>query len=67
MPSLTMPDSLTLQQNIKEGIEGHPANWYSDVFNLVFPKLDQDTANSLWKDKLTKKKSEKKDKDEDDD
>jgi Lon-like ATP-dependent protease len=42
-------------QNIKEGIEGKPAKWYSDVFDLVFPNLDKEQANNLWKDQLTKK------------
>lgn len=39
-------------QNIKEGIEGHAASWYSDIFDLVFPDLDHDAANHLWKDQL---------------
>lgn len=42
-------------QNIKDGIEGKPAKWYSDVFDLVFPNLDKEAANSLWKDRLAKK------------
>jgi len=52
-------------QNIKEGIEGKPAKWYSDVFNLVFPDLDREQANALWKDQLTKKKGEKDGEDDD--
>ena len=32
-------------QNIKEGIEGKPVGWYSEVFDLVFPDLDLDQAN----------------------
>ena len=54
-------------QNIKEGIEGRPAKWYSDVFGLVFPDLDKDQANSLWKDQLQKKKKGSEKDDEDDD
>lgn len=42
-------------QNIKEGIEGHPAKWYSDVFDLVFPDLDRDAANRVWAAQLEKK------------
>ena len=41
-------------QNIKEGIEGHPASWYSDVFSLVFESLDREGANQLWKKELAK-------------
>lgn len=41
-----------VSQNIREGIEGHAVNWYSDVFNIVFADLDKHAANQLWKDKL---------------
>jgi Lon-like ATP-dependent protease len=56
-------------QNIKEGIEGHPVNWYEDVFDLVFPNLDREAANKCkaceWarenKDKLKADKEQKDD------
>ena len=48
------------QQNIKEGLEGHAADWYSDVFDLVFPNLDQQHARHLWKDVLARKEGEAK-------
>ena len=53
-------------QNIKEGIDGHAASWYSDVFELVFPDLDQDYANNIWKGQLAEheKPSQKSDEDE---
>ncbi len=54
-PSSPMNHPLTMHQNIKEGIEGHPAQWYSDVFDLVFPSVDATEANLLWKEQLTKK------------
>ena len=55
-------------QNIKEGISGHPASWYSDVFDLIFPNIKQDAANSIWDKELKEeKKSRRKEKDEDDD
>lgn len=37
---------LTLLQNIKEGIEGRPASWYSEIFDLIFPNLDHEKANT---------------------
>ena len=43
-------------QNIKEGIEGRPVSWYRDVFELVFPNLNREAANNVWKDKLKSKK-----------
>jgi Lon-like ATP-dependent protease len=46
-------------QTIKEGIEGHPVEWYSDVFDLVFPTLDKTQANECkiceWKKNNDKK------------
>jgi Lon-like ATP-dependent protease len=39
--------------------------WYSDVFELVFPNLDKDQANRLWKDELKKPKKEKEGEDDD--
>lgn len=51
---------LTVRQNIKEGIEGRPVSWYSEVFDLVFPDLDREAANKLWERELKGKKSDKK-------
>jgi ATP-dependent Lon protease len=41
-------------QNIKEGIEGKPVDWYKDVFDLVFPETDAAQVNTLWKKELAK-------------
>lgn len=49
-----------MQQNIKEGIEGRPVTWYSDVFKIVFPDIDRDAANKLWEKDLKTKKGDKK-------
>lgn len=55
------------RQNIKEGITGKPVSWYADVFDIVFPKLDRERTNKLWKDALKQsKKDEKKRKERDD-
>lgn len=55
-------------QNIKEGIEGKPVSWYSEVFDVVFRDLDKGKANTLWKEELKKKKDEaKKEKEDEDD
>lgn len=47
-------NTTALLQNIKEGIEGHAASWYGDVFDLVFPNLDVESANQRWKTQLAK-------------
>jgi len=51
-------------QNIKEGIQGKPVDWYSDVFDLVFPNLDKDAANSLWKKELKRPSKAQRDREE---
>ncbi|KAA6414746.1 MAG: ATP-dependent protease La [Lasallia pustulata] len=57
-PSDNMSDWLELPENIKEGLEGHAASWYSDVFDLVFPNIDANQANKLWKAQLAKPEKE---------
>jgi Lon-like ATP-dependent protease len=51
-------------QNIKEGIEGKPVSWYSEVFDLVFPDIDAAQANTLWKKELAKPPKEERDDDD---
>ncbi|KAL7784059.1 ATP-dependent protease La [Trichoderma ceciliae] len=67
-PKDNMSDWLELPQTIKEGIEGHAVNWYSEVFNLVFPELDREKANVCkiceWK-KAQQKKGEAENKEDD--
>ncbi|KIW16800.1 ATP-dependent protease La [Exophiala spinifera] len=60
-------DWCELPENIKEGIEGHAVDWYSDVFDIVFPDAKTEVINNLWKDALKKSKDDKeKDNDEED-
>jgi Lon-like ATP-dependent protease len=59
--------SLTSKQNIKEGIEGRPVQWYKEVFDIVFPELDKDAANKMWEKELKEKKEEEEESGEDDD
>lgn len=55
------------RQNIKEGIEGKPVDWYSDVFDLVFADVNEAEANNLWKKELAKPSKEDAEKDEEGD
>lgn len=50
-------------QNIKEGIDGRPVSWYSDIFSLVFKDLDVNRAMTLWQKQLAKPAKESKDED----
>ncbi|EMC93479.1 hypothetical protein BAUCODRAFT_76473 [Baudoinia panamericana UAMH 10762] len=59
-------DWLELPENIKEGIEGKPVDWYQDVFNLVFTNVDESAANRLWKKELRRPPKEEREKDEED-
>ena len=49
-----------MPQNIKEGLDGRPASWYSDVLELVFPNVDQEKANKCAACEIKKKEKEKK-------
>ncbi|KAH6856729.1 Lon protease C-terminal proteolytic domain-containing protein [Chaetomium sp. MPI-CAGE-AT-0009] len=62
-PQDNMSDWLELPENIKEGIEGRPASWYSEVFDLIFPNLDREQAN---KSKILEDKKDDDEKSDDD-
>ncbi|KAL5361486.1 Lon protease C-terminal proteolytic domain-containing protein [Aspergillus floccosus] len=67
-PADNMSDWLELPENIKEGIEGHPASWYSEVFDILFADLDKNAANQIWKKQLKeapKKSNESHEEDDD--
>lgn len=68
-PEDNVSDWLELPENIKEGIEGRPVAWYSDVFDIVFAGLDREKANTCkiceWKKQHDAEEADKKeDKDE---
>ncbi|GAM88221.1 hypothetical protein ANO11243_062520 [Dothideomycetidae sp. 11243] len=64
-PKDNTSDWLELPENIKQGIEGRPVAWYSEVFDLMFPQLDKAEANRVWKKQLRKPpKEEREDADE---
>ncbi len=42
-------------------------SWYSDVFDLVFPDLDRDAANGMWKEQLAEKDADAKSRDKESD
>lgn len=54
-------------QNIKEGIEGKPVDWYQDVFALVFPDVDAAQANGRWKKELRRPSKEEREREEEED
>ncbi|KAK6397084.1 ATP-dependent Lon protease pim1 [Meristemomyces frigidus] len=58
-------DWIELPENIKEGIEGKPVDWYEDVFELVFPGVDAAEVNQLWKKELRKPPKEEREEEED--
>jgi Lon-like ATP-dependent protease len=54
-------------QNIKEGIEGHPVSWYSEVFDILFADLNRDAARTIWQKVLAKPANQKNERDGEDD
>ncbi|KAK0629802.1 Lon protease-like protein, mitochondrial [Bombardia bombarda] len=68
-PEDNLSDWLELPENIKEGVEGRPARWYSDVFDLIFPNLDHEKANKsrIIQDGTAKSKDSEVEKAEDSD
>ncbi|KAF2094053.1 ATP-dependent protease La [Rhizodiscina lignyota] len=68
-PKDNLSDWLELPENIKQEIEGKPVDWYSDVFETIFPDVDHEHCNDLWKQELKKpsKDNERSKESEDDD
>ncbi|RMD41286.1 hypothetical protein DV735_g3811, partial [Chaetothyriales sp. CBS 134920] len=72
-PKDNLGDWEELPENIKDGIQGHAVDWYGDVFDLVFPDLDTNAVNSLWKKALqeptpsSRKRSKRENKKKEDD
>ncbi|KAI1845722.1 hypothetical protein JX266_008087 [Neoarthrinium moseri] len=64
-PEDNLSDWLELPENIKEGIEGRPASWYKEVFDLVFPNVDREAANRCKICEWKKEHDAKSDKDDD--
>lgn len=65
-PKDNLSDWLELPENIREGIEGKPVSWYSEVFDLVFPDINKEAANTCkiceWaKDNKSKVEAEEED------
>ncbi|KAK7521321.1 lon protease-like protein [Phyllosticta citriasiana] len=58
-PEDNLSDWLELPENIKEGIEGKPVGWYSEVFDTVFKAIDRKRAGKLWKKELAEPKMDK--------
>ncbi|KAJ5907693.1 ATPase AAA-type core [Penicillium taxi] len=53
-PADNTSDWLELPENIKQGIQGHPVSWYSEVFEILFPNLDQEAVRTVWQKALSK-------------
>ncbi|KAJ5444649.1 ATPaseAAA-typecore [Penicillium daleae] len=66
-PADNLSDWLELPENIKEGIEGHPVSWYSEVFNILFADLNHDVARTIWQKALAKPANQKGERDGEDD
>lgn len=62
-PKDNLPDWIELPENIKEGLEYLPAEWYDQIFEKLFPEVNEKTGNAVWKkefDDIDKKEKSKK-------
>lgn len=51
-----------IPEEVKEGVTFIPVEWYQEVFDIIFPDISKEEANSVWKEefaKLDRKKSKK--------
>ncbi|KAK5080597.1 ATP-dependent Lon protease pim1 [Lithohypha guttulata] len=62
-PRDNLGDWEELPENIKANIEGHAVDWYSDVFDLVFPNLNAKEISTMWKQQLKEEKKRRSSKD----
>lgn len=54
-----------LPDNVKEGMTPVPADWYQDVYDVLFEDVTTEQGNTVWKAEFDKiKEEEKKDKEE---
>ena len=51
---------MVLVQYIKEGLDGRPVEWYSDVYDLIFKDVDPVKAGKMWSEQLREKDEKKK-------
>lgn len=54
-----------LPDNVKEGMTPVPADWYQDVFDVLFKDITKEEGNTVWKAEFDRiKEEEKKDKED---
>lgn len=58
-PKDNLADWEELPENVKEGLTPVPADWYDDVFKVVFSKVTQAKGNKVWKAQFDKIEEEK--------
>ncbi|CDK29546.1 unnamed protein product [Kuraishia capsulata CBS 1993] len=58
-PKDNLADWNELPENVKEGIKPVPADWYSDVFEVLFSDVSKEDGNAVWKAEFDKIEAEK--------
>ncbi|TID15779.1 hypothetical protein CANINC_004308 [Pichia inconspicua] len=51
-------DWIELPDNVKEGMTPVPADWYQDVFDVLFSDVTEEVGNKVWKEQFDKIKEE---------
>ncbi|KAK6205018.1 Lon protease-like protein, mitochondrial [Scheffersomyces amazonensis] len=48
-----------IPQEVKEGVTFYPVEWYQEVFDKIFPDIQKDEANQVWKQEFAKLEEKK--------
>ena len=48
-PKDNLSDWEELPENVREGLEPIPADWYDEIFSKLFSDLSTETGNNVWK------------------
>lgn len=57
IPKSDLPEWDEVPEQLKEGIDVHFVDWYSEVFDLLFKDVTPEKGNNVWKEEFSKRES----------
>lgn len=57
IPKSDLPEWDEVPDQLKEGINVHFVDWYSEVFDLLFKDITPEKGNNVWKEEFKKRES----------
>lgn len=57
IPKSDLPEWDEVPEQLKEGIDVHFVDWYSEVFDLLFKDVSPEKGNNVWKEEFSKRES----------